>query len=580
MEATSFTFSDLSKFLKRAPSVKTYVVPAAIFLIIDYLLWSDVLATVFAFIVPLVVVILIDRVFVHYAKFHFPARRVYYLDFMAFFFAEIYFVLLRLVSPNFVNFEYDVMIAFSTTSLLRSMVLYTYYSDRYRNIVLPSLAYSASVMIGLSFISSNYLPYLLFLAMTLIFSLGGYFFADVSVSFFKDEFGQSPIKILNFFLNSRTPGSSEEDAGKFFRKIYDRKCTVPVQVAEIRNAEGKRKTILVFPYVHPGPFGNVGTSNLPFKLQSRLADLGVDLMVFHTTTTNSNNSATEEDIDRIAEATRKALNGIEFQDRISRFERVEVGDHSLGLLRFGDFGLGAMIPDKERFDDVSLSEGLRMIEEMKSSGASDFIAIDAQTHFLQGAQPLNNLDDIIKASKSKFAEMPVDMVPMIGYFRLEADAKAMGPLGIQCLALESAEGIQALVLTDSNNITGDLIDLARKKAEGIVDDVEFFTTDNHYINAGTLDMNPLGQRDDPEKIADMIAECIRGAIGDIEECTIGMSTEHADVSMGEESTFKRLLDSVRVSLRRARFTIIATISSCIASTLLLSYFTFYVLGIM
>lgn len=580
MDATSFTFSDLSKFLKRAPTVKTYVIPTALILVIDYLMKSDVPATVFAFIVPLIVIIAIDRVFVHFAKFHFPARRVYYLDFMSFFFAEIYFILLKLVSPNFLDFEYEVMITFSTTALLRSMVLYTYYSDRYSKIALPSLAYAASVMIGLSFLDANYMQYISFLAMTVIFSLGGYFFADVSVSSFKDEFGQSPIKILNFFLNSRAPGSTEEDAEIFFRKIYDRESTVPVQVAEIRKADGGRKVILVFPYVHPGPFGNIGTSNLPYKLQSRLSDLGTDLMVFHTTTTNSNNSATEADIDRIAEAARNALNGIEFQNRISRFERVQVGGHYLGLLRFGEFGLGAVIPDKEKFDDISLSEGLRMIEEMKQSGASDFIALDAQTYFLQGAQPLTSLDDIIEASKSKFAEMRADQVPRIGYHRVEVDARAMGPLGVQCLVLETSGMTQALVLTDSNNITEELINLARKKAGGIVDEIEFFTTDNHYINAGTLDMNPLGQRDNPEKIADLITESIRGALGNVEECTVGMATGSADVSMGEESTFRRLLDSVRVSLRRARFTIAAIISLCIVSTLFISYFAFYMLGIM
>ncbi len=577
MDANSFTFADLSRFLKRAPRVRTYAIPVALFLVADFILVRDLLFTVFAFIVPIVAVILIDMAFVSAAKFNFPRRRIYYLDFISFFLAEVYFLILRLAFPGFLSLEYQVMLAFATAGLLRSMVLYTYYTDRYRNIFLPSLGFTAAVMIGLAFIDFNHLTYLYFFGISIIFSVGGYAFANISVRDFKDEFGQSPIKILNFFLNSRVPGINEDEARKFFSKIYNRKSDVPVQVVDIVRKSGSRKVVLVFPYIHPGPFGNIGTSNIPYKLQTRMKQAGTDLMVFHTTTTNSNNSAREEDIDALAEAADRALEKVQYCDTISRFSRIEVGGHVLGLLRFGNYGIGAMIPGKDKFDDVSLSEGLKMIETMKKAGAEDFIALDAQTHFLQGAPSLDDLKDITSVAKSEFGKLAAEHSPRIGYAKVAVKAEAMGPVGVQCIVLETDAGLQALVLTDSNNITEELISKSKAKASGYVDDIEFFTTDNHYINAGTLDMNPLGQRDDPEMLSEHIAECIRKASEDVEECRIGMATEHVSVSMGEESTFKRLLDSVFVALRKARLTISVLITACIASSVLISYFLFYVL---
>lgn len=577
MEATSFTFADLSRFLKRAPKLKTYVIPTILFIVADYFVVRDISFTFFALILPLVLVVPIDRVLVYFARFNFPTRRIYYLDFLSFFFSEIYFIIIRLAFPGFLNLGYDIMLAFSTTALLRTMVFYTYYSDRYRKIVLPSMGYFVSTAIGLTFIGTNPVIYIFFALMTLIFSAGGYVFAHTSVSSFTNEFGQTPITILNFFLNSRGTQSKESDARAFFEKIYDKESEVPVQVVDITEVSGKRKVLLIFPYVHPGPFGNIGTSNIPFKLLSRLGDLSKDIMVFHTTTTNSNNSANEEDIDRITEAVKEALGKVEYVDTLSGYKKVNVGKHTLGLLRFGDYGIAVMIPERERFDDVSLSEGLRMIDELRNAGAKDFIALDAQIHFLQGAKPLEDCTKLIAAAKREFPNLIPKEQSKVGYASVTLNANAIGPLGIQCLFLEIEDKQQALILTDSNNVTDELIKVARKKCEHIVQKVDFFTTDNHFINAGTLDMNPLGQRDDPDVIADAIVECVSKARDDLSQCRIGMGTSSARVHMGEESTFQRLLDSVHSALRRARYIIGAIISACIFSTLLLSYYLFYFL---
>ena len=149
--------------------------------------------------------------------------------------------------------------------------------------------------------------------------------------------------------------------------MYRSKRNVPVKVIDIKRQDGTRKAIIVFPYIHPGPFGTLGSSDLPARLQSRLNDLNSDLMVFHTTTTNSNNCAGESDIDSISDAVRRSLDHMDYVNTMSKFKKLTVGKLAIGIMKFGDFGIGSIIPEKMSFDDVSLKEGMKLIHSVEKS---------------------------------------------------------------------------------------------------------------------------------------------------------------------------------------------------------------------
>ena len=322
--------------------------------------------------------------------------------------------------------------------------------------------------------------------------------------------------------------------------------------------------------MHPGPFGNIGTSNLPFKLWNRTKDLSDEIMVFHTATTNSNNSASEADIDTIAAGIRNAMRNLKYYDQASRIRKLNSGGISVSLLRIGDFGIGSLIPERERFDDVKLTEGLRITEEMISSGASDFAVVDAQNHFSHGAKSLDDCEAVIKTLTREFKRSEPKYPLQVGYSRVAAQALGLGPLGIQCLVFRNGDRTQAIVLTDSNNIKDEVMDLAEKKVDGKVSSLDIFTTDNHFVNQGTLDMNPLGERDDPETIARLIDEAVDKALSNIEDCIAGMGSTNVDVSMGDENMFDNLLTNVFKSVKKAKYSIFGVVSA----TLVLSFLLF------
>jgi putative membrane protein len=153
---------------------------------------------------------------------------------------------------------------------------------------------------------------------------------------------------------------------------------------------------------------------------------------------------------------------------------------------------------------------------------------------------------------------------MVGYAHVTAKSPGLGPMGIQTLVFRVGDKDQAIVLTDSNNIKDELMSLAEQKVAGKVAYMDIFTTDNHYVNQSTLDMNPLGERDDDVMISDLIAQSIDKAIADIEPCRAGMGSSNVTVSMGEENMFEKLLSNVFKSLKQAKYSILAVVALTIA----------------
>ena len=552
--------------MRRSPKLISYVIPLLIFLSLDYIVTGKMLYILLIILLPLALVIIFDKMFIAATHFYFPIRRVFFQDFLNFFIAGVYFLILSALFPH-MPFVFSAVIAATSTALMRSMVFFVYYTERAQYLILPSMMYTISTLIPALVLMPSANLLIDAVISSLIFTAGGISFAYFPIRRFTKEFGQSPISILNFFLNIHSK-SDTETGNMFFSKLYGNKRTVPVKIVSIENMNHARKVLMIFPYVHPGPFGSIGTSNLPSKLQERLADLSTDVMVFHTSTTNSNNSASDADVDTIAEGVRSGLENLAYTDVCTKIKKMNSGKISVSMIRIGNFGIGSLIPEREKFDDVSLTEGLKITERMKQSGADDFIVVDAQNHFSHGASALSDCSLHSKTFEREFAKNEPKNRIIAGYSRVEGKSPGLGPMGIQCIVFSNQGKYQAVVLTDSNNIKDEVMGLAEKKVDGLVSNLDIFTTDNHYVNQGTLDMNPLGERDDNEFVSDLIKESVEKAISNCEECVAGEASTDVTVSMGEENMFEKLLTSVFSSLKGAKYSIFGIVAVTVISSFL------------
>jgi putative membrane protein len=240
---------------------------------------------------------------------------------------------------------------------------------------------------------------------------------------------------------------------------------------------------------------------------------------------------------------------------MSRAKRVNASKYAISIFRFGDFGFGAILPERDPFDDVSLPEGKRIIEAVKESGASDFAVIDAQSNYTPGVLELMDCSPLIRPFQREFQRMEAKYPIMAGYARGSYNIKSLGEMGIQVLTFNIDSTISAVILTDSNNITSDLMIKIRENLKDICKVVEIYTTDNHVVNGSTLDMNPLGEKDDNVKLVEKIRNITELSIASISECTAEMGSADVNVKMGSEESYQELLDtvfsSVKVSKRLA-----------------------------
>jgi putative membrane protein len=147
-------------------------------------------------------------------------------------------------------------------------------------------------------------------------------------------------------------------------------------------------------------------------------------------------------------------------------------------------------------------------------------------------------------------------------------------MGIQVISIDAGGKINSIVLTDSNNITSEVIDAARELVGDTVYSLEIYTTDNHSLNANNLDINPLGKYGNISGIAEMIARCVALSIKDIQNVKIGFATRTVKVRMGQENAYQSLIDSTFRSLKAAKYTILITLPSSIAASLLVFRFIF------
>ncbi len=149
-------------------------------------------------------------------------------------------------------------------------------------------------------------------------------------------------------------------------------------------------------------------------------------------------------------------------------------------------------------------------------------------------------------------------------------------MGIQAVVFKIKDYYNAIVLTDSNNIGRDIIKLARSGSDKRVKRMDIYTTDNHVVNVGQLDINPLGMHCDPGEVADLINETVLQALENAGPASVGMNTEYVNVTMGEENAFHNLTQTVLASIRTAKYSIgVVLLISMLISVISFRYLVFH-----
>jgi putative membrane protein len=270
----------------------------------------------------------------------------------------------------------------------------------------------------------------------------------------------------------------------------------PVEVIVFRKEE-ELLTVGVIPYVHPGPFRNIGSSGLPSMIMNHIKEkYSVPAFVMHGTCTHHQNLTTKRDYGLITQEIDRLIDETEVHDTISGPHWTDNGRFKVWTLFVGNDVLAITTSAPLDTDDIALEVGRdaanmcrNRVPELDCVAIVDaHNCIDGDTaSVMPGDEAAEEYVGALCSSIFTTANRDRTTVSTgIHQFTptniLESDG--LGPGGITALVLDTNQREMALISIDANNM---LQGFREKIIELLVaqgfDDVEVVTTDTHIVNA-------------------------------------------------------------------------------------------------
>lgn len=367
------------------------------------------------------------------------------------------------------------------------------------------------------------------IAITLLamFLLTTMFFLDMVDAPVRRTTGVSFSLMFRYYIDHVSKGTLAAET--LFDKTAD-DIDALVGVAAFRTAEGVKCAIVV-PAVHPGPIGEIGGSNLPTKMIQTIG-LTPNILVPHGAATHDYNPISTREVERLGEAARRLLDTMPFHRNASPLVRAGQ-DAQVCAQYFGDGCLLTYTSWPKPIDDVDygVGETARMASMMQ--GASDAMFIDAHNSLVLGSGavwPSTARAQEIKrrsAEATRLAKQAIDIQMNAGYAQTKdafTNKEGIGTQGCQAIVTEAGKKRSAYILFDGNNMLPDVRAQIRTAVQGLVDEFEVMTTDNHSVNIVSGGYNPVGYRADIAKLAQVAHDTVAAAIADLEPVEVGIKT--------------------------------------------------------
>jgi putative membrane protein len=373
------------------------------------------------------------------------------------------------------------------------------------------------------------------------------------------------------------PSLLEEVASKKSEKVE-----VEVTSLIFRSREGVRGCFIAF-NAHPGPFKNVGGSDLPAMIAERVEErIGGVCMVFHSTATHERDPASRREAEKIVKAALHAsITASKLTAPIYTSAACSRSGDPYVICQILGIPLIVMTWRSQRAEDLpsTLGERLKRVAELK--GLTPALIIEAHNNFLPVEPRAPNLEEVearatealekalsLKAPRLKAAFMKVSLP-----WRVDE----LGRAGVKLALIEVDGKRSAHLLIDANNLSPALHDILLRELSSLgLDFYEVYTTDTHSV-VGTRrargGYRAFGESLDPSQFSSLIRDEVKSLSNCLEEVEVEVGSEKVEVEvLGEQglasliTTLKRGLILTKVALPLAHIASIAA-STLIALTL-------------
>lgn len=393
------------------------------------------------------------------------------------------------------------------------------------------------------------------------FYAAGLVFTLVAVIPLERASGADGLSMMRYSLDHMTEkgGEGTEEMEAFFASFANR-VTVPAGLLALER-EGTKPVLVVVASLHPGPYGRLGGSDLPTKLQDALGP-DADVIVPHGPSTHDQNPATTEEAGKLATWVRESLRQIAPHDGASRFVRVTRGGVSVGCQIFDDTALLLATRAPEPTDDIDFATGYAALAVAREEGVRGAMLADAHNSIAPGSGAMvfgtEESYALLEATREAVREAKQQVgnglrVGVASERSLVDPDRGLGPRGIQALVAEVDGQRTAYLLFDGNNMVPDLREKLLESIADLVDEAEVLTSDNHIVNNTLPGYNPVGWRTDHEALAQATRVAVEEALSTLAPATVGGYTGLLkDVAVWGHQTAVRLTTAISSSLSTIR----------------------------
>jgi len=357
-----------------------------------------------------------------------------------------------------------------------------------------------------------------------------------------------------------------------------------VKVSLIKFDASKPKAVVVVPFVHPGPFKNVGSSLLPSMLKNTLEnELNCVACVPHGLLGHELDLSSQIQNQKILNCVVESSNFKPSETQATPFIKISNGSATTCCQVFGNFAFLSFTLAPETTEDLPEELGLFVQGEGEKHGLTHCAVVNAHNS-INGIISRREALNALKATAAKCLERAVSLrrLPFeVGAatvipkeFSLQ---DGMGPGGITVIVVKVGEQKTAYVVIDGNNMVSGLREkiLSTLKSMGISDG-EVFTTDTHAVNALILSRrgyHPIGEAINHEKLISYIKRATLAAVSDLERAkAAARSITVRNVKVIGEKKLETLCLLTDRTLQRAKMSVIPIFAS--AGLLLMLFLMF------
>jgi putative membrane protein len=411
----------------------------------------------------------------------------------------------------------------------------------------------------------NYFLISLFLIFSTVVSvLSSFFFISILNRVGEQKLKISSLSLFKAFLLNWIVGLNAPFE-EFLEKLGEEQ---DVKISLIKFDASKPKAVIVVPFVHPGPFKNVGSSLLPSMLKNTLEnELNCVACVPHGLLGHELDLSSQIQNQKILNRVVESSNFKASETQATPFIKISNGSATTCCQVFGKFAFLSFTLAPKTTEDLPQELGLFVQEEAEKHGLTHCAVVNAHNS-INGTISTQEALNVLKATAAKCLEQTASLgllpfeVGVATVMPKEFSLKdGMGPGGITVIVVKVGKQKTAYVVIDGNNMVSGLREkiLSTLKSMGMSEG-EVFTTDTHAVNAVILSRrgyHPIGEAINHEKLIGYIKRATLAAVSDLERAKAGArSITVRNVKVIGEKKLEILCLLIDGTLQKAKKTVI------------------------